>query len=314
MKKTLLIILLLLSACSIGGRINAAPNVAGIVYLQDFKSLQAAVDAVPNGGTVIVARGIWEGNAVIPAEKYVHIQGVSPALIGQSPPLGHEQWDWLLENYPDNFLNGSILRGHIIATANSSKLSMTNIIMIGHGEGTGVELGYPYSYGGVFENVSIGNYETGLSAKDIYTLTINRMQLAGVGVGLDIQGNLVRLRDVDIIVCDLGANLRGHISWDGGSVQACGEGVRMWSANASMSGVWFEQNDGLALTWDGYGGMLAPNFYATDGGNVLVNGYNNTLDLGWVLTAELSSVSQSNLVTISGGTVIDNGWNNKVTK
>lgn len=305
MKRIILISILVLSACTLSA-------------VRTF-NLQAAIDAAPNGGTVNVPRGVWEGDAIIPAEKYVHIQGVSPAMLGQSPGLGSPQWDGLLNDFPNNFLNGSILRGHITSTDNASKLSMTNINMIGHGEGVGVSVANT-PYGGVFENVSIGNYETGISVVESYGITINRMQLSGVGTGMQMiglnnekGGNLIRLRDVDIMTCKLGADLKGHIMWDGGSVQDCGEGIRMWSAGAFMSGIWFEGNDGAALVWDGYGGQLSPNFYATNGGNVVIDGWNNNLDLGWVVSAELTNKSQSNLVTISGGELINNGWNNNIT-
>lgn len=297
MKKIILLSLLFLSACMMSA-------------VRTF-NLQAAIDAAPNGGTVNVPRGVWEGDAVIPAGKTVHITGVSPAQLGQSPKLGDTQWDWLLQNYPDTFINGSILRGHI-TIKNASKLSMSNLNMIGHGTGTAIELIDNMGYGGTFTNISIGNYETGLKSVGMYNLTIDRMQLAGVGTGLVIKGNLVRLRDVDIINCTLGADLQYHISWQGGSVQNCTDGIKFWNSGGYLGGIWFEANTVTALAWDGYGGQLLPNFYAADGGNVVIYGTNNNIDLGWVTSAVLSEESESNIVTVSGGELIDNGWNNKI--
>lgn len=316
MKKHLtLAIVLLLVTCS--ARTQAPPTVEGLVYLSEFQSLQMAVDAVPNGGTVIVPRGIWEGDVVIPAGKYVHIQGVSPAVIGQHPTLGHYQWDYLLLNYPDTFLNGSILRGTIDATANSSKLSMTNILMIGHGGGTAVKLGSSaaFGYGGALDNVSIGNYETGIQAVKMYNLSINKMQINGTGTALNIQdSNLVRLRDVDIMSCALGADLRGAITWQGGSVQACTDGVKAWLTAGYIGSLHFEQISNVSLFFDGYGSQLAPNFYTSNSGHAVINGYNNIIDFGWGNgVTEFTSKSKYNKVRMFGA-VDDAGYANEINK
>lgn len=312
-KYSILAMLLLLTTC--GLKPTYSPAVEGIVYLSDFASLQDAVDAVPNGGTVVVGRGIHEGDAVIPAGKYVHIQGVSPAVIGQHPPLGHYQWDYLLDNYPGTFLNGSILRGQIDATANASKLSMTNILMIGHGEGTAVSIGNvsAFGYGGVFDNVDIGNYETGVQSVKVYNLTINKMRIYGVGVGLNLKdGNLIRLRDVDIMNCVLGADLKGEITWQGGSVQTCSDGITIYQTSGYLGGAHFEGISGVSLYWDGYGGKLDPNFYATNSGHVVINGYNNILDIGWGNgVTEFTVSSRYNNVRLFGE-FIDKGYGNEI--
>lgn len=305
-----------LSACSIGGRTNTPPVVEGIVYLSEFASLQDAVTAVPNGGTIIVGRGIWEGDAVIPEGKYVHIQGVSPAFIGQSPPLGSTQWDYLLASYPNNFLNGSILRGQINATARSATLSMTNIIMIGHGAGVAIDIGAEGYRNTVapLDNVSIGNYEIGVRATKAYLLSINRMNLNGVGTGLIIRdGNLNRLWDVDIMNCGLGADLKGEIIWHGGSVQACNEGVRMYQTAGYLGGLHFEQIATTSLFFDGYGGKLDPNYYATNSGTLVINGYNNIIDAGWVSgVAQFTAKSKNNYAVLYGN-YADAGYQNRIT-
>lgn len=316
MKKTILTVALILSACLMAAKPQQAPIVEGIVYLSEFANLQDAITAVPNGGTVIIPRGMWEGDAVIPEGKYIHLQGVSPAVLGQSPPLGSSQWDYLLINYPDTFLNGSILRGQINATARASKLSMTNIIMIGHGAGVALDIGASGYMNTVapLDNVSIGNYEIGVRATKAYMLSINRMQLAGVGTGLVIRdGNLNRLRDVDIINCGLGADLKGEIIWHGGSVQACNEGVRMYQTAGYMGLIHLEGITTTSLFWDGYGGKLDPNFYATNSGTLVVNGYNNILDIGWVNgVAQFTDKSKYNMATLYGN-YTDAGWQNRIT-
>lgn len=316
MKNTLLSLTLILSACLLGANSNQAPAVAGIVYLSDFGTLQEAVNAAQNGGTIIVPRGAWEGDAVIPADKYVHLQGVSPAMIGQSPPLGSAQWDHLLINYPNAFLNGSVLRGHITATANASKLSMTNIVMIGHGEGIAVDLGSAstFGYGGVFDNVDFGNYETAVRAEKVYNLTINKSRIYGVGTGLILKnGNLIRLRDIDIINCTLGADLKGEIAWYGGSVQACSDGVKAYLTSGYMGQIHFEQIANVSLDFDGYGSKLDPNYYASNSGKIIVRGYNNILDIGWATNVEFVYPRSSyNFVTMYGN-YSAGGWQDRIT-
>ena len=319
MKNTIVVITLILSACLLAAKPQQVPTVDGIVYLSEFASLQDAVTAVPNGGTVIVPRGVWEGDAVIPDNKYVHLQGVSPAMMGQSPALGSTQWDYLLVSYPQSFLNGSILRGHITATGNAAKLSMTNIIMIGHGEGIGIDLGNTSQvggYGGVYDNVDIGNYEIGMRAEKTYNLTINKMRIYGVGTGLSLKnGNLIRLRDVDIINCTLGADLKGVISWTGGSVQSCQDGVVIWQMGGYMGNVYFEEIAGNSLVFDGYGGHLDPNYYASNSGKLIIKGYNNVLDLGWTVgTPQFTSTARNNFVTLWGGEYVDGGYQNRITQ
>jgi len=272
------------------------------------------LEAVPNGGTVVVPLGVWEGDAVIPAGKYVSIQGVSPAIIGQSPPLNSPQWDFLLENYQDTFVNGSVLRGHIVAIGDASKLSMTNVIMIGHGAGVGIELGSPaFGYGGAFDNVDIGNYKIGLKATTLYNLSINKMRLYGVGTGLIIRdGNLNRFWDVDIMNCTLGADLKGEIIWHGGSVQNCTDGVKIYQTAGYLGGLHFEAITGTSLFFDGWGGKLDPNFYATDSGTLVINGYNNLLDIGWANgIVHFTSLSQGNKVQMYGN-YNDEGYGNLI--
>lgn len=314
MKKTLVLILLV---CLLANRPMQAPIIEGVVYLQDFASLQDAINLVPNGGTIMVPRGIWEGDMTIPAGKYVSIQGVSPAVIGQSPPLNSYQWDYLLTNYPDTFLNGSILRGHLTATGNSSKISMTDILMIGHGSGVGIELGSSSAmgYGSVLDNVSIGNYEIGVRATKLYNLSINKMQLHGVGTALIIRdGNLNRLWDVDVMNCTLGADLKGEIIWHGGSVQHCSDGVRVYQTAGYVGGLHFEAITGTALYFDGWGGKLDPNYYATNSGTLVINGYNNLLEIGWVNgIAQFTAATRYNKVRMYGN-YNDEGYGNLINK
>lgn len=316
MRQTIVVIMLVLSACLLAAKPQQVPTVEGIVYLSEFASLQDAVTAVPNGGTVIIPRGVWEGDAVIPAGKYVHLQGVSPAMIGQSPTLGHIQWDSTLTNYKDLFVNGSILRGHITATGNAAKLSMTNIIMIGHGEGVGIDLGNTSQvggYGGVYDNVDIGNYEIGMRAEKTYNLTINKMRIYGVGTGLSLKnGNLVRLRDVDIINCTLGADLKGEISWMGGSVQTCGDGIKAYLTAGYIGQIHFEDIGNVSLDLDGWGTKLDPNFYATNSKKVIIRGYNNILDVGWGVNTEFVYPRSSyNFVRLYGN-YTPNGWQDRI--
>jgi hypothetical protein len=310
MRKILIIISLFLLAM-----VPQYSIIDGVVSLSDFSTLQDAVNLVPNGGTIIVPRGIWEGNATIPAGKTVHIQGVSPAVLGQTAPRNSTQWDYLLQNYAATFLNGSILRGQINATAQNSKLAMTNVIMIGHGAGVALDIGAAGYMNTVapLNDVSIGNYEVGVRATKTYRLTINNMQLAGVGTGLVIRdGNLNRLRDIDIIACTLGADLKGEILWQGGSVQACVDGVRIYQTAGYLGQIHFEQNSGVALVWDGYGGKLDPNFYATNGGKVIIKGYSNILDIGWAVNVEfVYPRSQYNFATVFGPYTAG-GWQDRI--
>lgn len=315
MRRTIIIITLILSACVISARHQEVKPVEGIVYLSEFASLQDAITAVPNGGTIIVPRGIWTGDAVIPEGKYVHIQGASPAVLGQAPPLGSTQWDYLLTNYPNTFLNGSILRGKINATARASKISVTNIIMIGHGSGVAIDIGSSAYMSTVapLENVSIGNYDIGVRAIKAYQLSINKMQLAGIGTALIIKdGNLNRLRDVDITTCGKAADIKGEVVWHGGSVQACGDGITFYQTAGYLGAIHFEQIAGTALFWDGYGGKLDPNFYASNSGALVLSGYNNVMDIGWVNLAQFDARSKYNIVTLYG-LYTDLGWQNRIT-
>ena len=315
MNKTIVIVTFVLSACLLAAKPQQTPTVEGIVYLSEFASLQDAVTAVPNGGTVIVPRGIWEGDAVIPAGKYVHIQGVSPAVLGQTPPLGSSQWDYLLANYSDTFLNGSILRGQIDASANASKLALTNLLMIGHGSGTAITIGADGYMSTVapIEGVSIGNYDVGIRATKAYLLTIDKMQIAGVGTGLIIRdGNLNRLWNVDITYCQLGADLKGEVIWQGGSVQACTDGAKVYLTGGYIGQIHFEQIANISLDFDGYGSKLDPNFYATNSGRVIIRGYNNILDMGWVSNVEFVYPKSSyNFVRLYGNYTAG-GWQDRI--
>ena len=311
MKRIALISLLCL--CLVGAVDVSMPY--GVVSLADFQSLQAAVDAVPNGGTILVPRGIWEGDATIPAGKYIHIRGVSPGFLGQCPFLGSGQWDYLLTYYPDTFLNGSILRGQINATARASKLALTDLLMIGHGAGVAVAIGANeyMTTAAPIQDVHFGNYSTAVQAIKAYHLTIERATICGTQTALIIRdGNLNTLTDVHITYADLAADLKGEIFWRGGSVHTSRNGIQIYQTAGYMGGVHFEDIKEVSLFWDGYGGKLDPNYYASNSGKLVINGYNNILDIGWVVKAEFTAQSKYNFATLFGP-YTNLGYDNRIT-
>jgi hypothetical protein len=94
-----LLLLLLVSCLALSPA--RAPNVAGIVYLSQFADLQAAIDAAPNGGTVIIDAGVHdigtvEVNANAAWIKVVTLQGVAPGYFPSSAPRGDGEWDYLI--------------------------------------------------------------------------------------------------------------------------------------------------------------------------------------------------------------------------
>lgn len=286
------------------------------LHLSDFNNLQEAVEACQNGGAIQVGRGVFEiGNVVIPERKTVHILGIGPGMLNQGPPRYSGQWDYLYQYYYDDFVLGTILRGTINATAPNSHVSLTGIMMVGRGDGVGLDLGNIDTMNPnmpALRDVAFANYEIGLRALQAYSLNINNMMLTGCDIGAFIHGgNLIRLFNVDIMSCRLGMDLKGEINVTGGSVQSCENGIRAWTSAGYIGMIHFEDIKEVSLYLDGYGSKLDPCFFATNSGKAVINGYNNILNVGWGVLTEFTEKSQTNFATL-WGPYTDAGWNNRI--
>lgn len=264
-----------------------APTVAGVVYLSDFASLQNAINATPNGGTVIIPAGVHEIGTVEINDigawvKVITLQGVAAGYFPSSAPRGSGEWDYLING---GYTYGTILRGTITATRPGAKLRLRDLAMIGNGEGIAVDIGngsvmFPDSLD--MQGVFIGNYETAVRVRHGYYLSLHNVSIAGVDNGLLISGsNVVRISDIDVMTCELGASLDGDtVSFVGGSVQGCAAGVVLNTATSTLGGVHFEGIDGYSVEIAGSGNNVDPNFYASNAGGLLISGNNNIVTLG----------------------------------
>lgn len=328
MKSRKWISILILGACSFSPATPVSPVVppssSGVINLSDYPDMQAAVNALPQGGTVLVNSGVYEiGNVVINQanewRKVVTIQGVSPGYLGQSPPLGNSQWDYLLNH---GYSYGTVLRGRFDVTTKGATLFLRDLSMIGYGEGIAVDIGNGSDMfadaGGIYR-VSFGNYETAIRIRKSYFVPIADVFIAGVNTGIQIlDSNVIQMTGVDLMSCQLGADLQGvSISFENGSVEGCANGVRMQTLTGSLGNVYFEQILGLSLEITGNGNSITSNFYASNSGTVRISGKNNDITLGLNpnLPIDLTSTSSYNYVRGSAYLVCsDAGFKNRCEK
>ena len=274
MKSTYLFIAVLLLSC-----IGAKPPF----------DLQAEIEHALPGATVQVPCGVHDiGDVVIkstypPAEtwqKVVTIQGCGHAHLGQSPPQGHSQWEYLLDR---GYYYGTVLRGTITiekGTGTPPKVYFRDVSFIGYGTGTAVRYGdgvNMYPEGG-FDSVSFGNYDTGILLDMAYYITVNDVSMAGVGIGLDIkQSNANTVSGLNVTTCNTGVRSTGNgNSFTGGSVQVCGVGFDLGGSSSILGGFYFEQND-ISLIVSGNANTVLSNYYAGNGGEILVSGVGNDI-------------------------------------
>lgn len=306
--------LFILSACLMA---SVPVSVNGIVSLADYPSLQDAVNAVPNGGTVVIPVGVWDiGTVDINANqlwnKVVTIQGVSVGYFPSSAARGSSEYDYLING---GYVYGSFLRGHLDATTAGAKLRLENIAIIGDGTGTAVHVGngsvmFPDALD--MEGVYIGNYETAIQVERGYYMDLQNVSIAGVDSGVVIyDSNAVRLSSIDIMTCVTGIDAHGDsITYADGSVQGCDTAIA-WDVTAgNLSGVHFEQDD-LAIELSGSGNQIQPNYYASNGGTVEIIGNNNIVTLGLNPSENVEISGSYNRVLGSAYFVCnDNGFGN----
>lgn len=321
MKRSIFMLGIFLSACLIAANPNQAPAVAGVVYMQDYASLQAAIDATPNGGTVVMPAGVFEiGDVVIASEdvwqKVVTLQGAAPGHLGQAPGQGSAQWDMLIDG---GYTYGTFLRGTITVAlgefsgATTAKAYFRDFALVGYGEGIGIDYGdginmYPE---GAIESVSIGNFDTGIRVRKSYYMSITDVSMAGVGTGLLVQrSNVITVSGLNIASCGTGVQNDGASNtFLGGSVQGCENGVVLGGFSNVLGGFYFENISGASVSVTGRGNTVLANYY-TDG-DLLVSGHNNRF-----FTSETSEPVQVtgdfNRVDLSAyGTCNDSGFANE---
>lgn len=280
--------------------------------LADEYDLQAEIDAACNGCTVVIPAGVYEiGDVVIGSntqwQKVVTIQGAGHGHLGQSPPKGHSQWDYLLSR---GYSYGTVLRGTIslvkgsFTGATTPKVYFRDLALIGHGAGIGIDYGdgvNMFPEGGI-ENVSIGNYDIGIRLRRAYYISISDVSMAGVGIGLqNIDSNNIVVSGLNIVACGVGLDVSGNGNdYSGSVVQSCEVGVRLGGLTGQLGGFYFEQT-GISMEITGQGYTINSNYYASNSGVFRVSGKSNEIHLGLnpILPIELTSASAYNTIKAS---------------
>lgn len=253
--------------------------------------LQSEIDNASNGGTVIIPCGVYDiGDVIIASndvwQKVVTIQGCGHGHLGQSPGQGSTQWDYLIER---GYTYGTVLRGTISVQkgsypgATTAKAYFRDFSLIGYGSGIGIDYGdgvNMFPEGGI-ENVSIGNYDIGIRLRRSYYVEFEDIHMAGTGIGLQIiDSNVINVRNFNVVNCGMGLDAQGNgNTFEGGSVQACNQGVQLGGFSNVFGGYYFEQIRDVALLVSGRGHTILTNYFAGNAGDpyIEISGHNNRL-------------------------------------
>jgi len=300
----------------------------GKVWADDYTTLQAAVNAVPDGGVLMVPAGRHSFERITISQPLT-IRGMVARTANRSL-FGSAGWG---DAY-DYRTSGSVLEctatDGIGIDARAAPLNLENVMVVGEGDDqrttTGIATGATKTRVATlqWQNVIIANFATGLSAVETYESTFIGVEVYGCQTGLYLGSNASALRWYSLAFRGNHTDVHLHTAimneFYGGAMQGTmGTGFYLQDATENfISGYWFESED-ATYSIDISGGnrnVISDCRGATAGCRMRINGPGNQITVGANWTAPIELLGNGNVVhdALHGsGVVIDpTSWWNRV--
>jgi hypothetical protein len=179
----------------------------------DTKAIQAAIDAVPNGATVLLPIGKYVISAPLdPGNKSLALvgNGYTNRFVG---PFGDSGWAWAISQ--NSYISGSVI---ILATPTDAihfapldwhRLILRDLMLLGSGSGSTVGVSYTQSTASELHNVGIANFSVGIRLNNTHDAAFSNFSIRGCTVGIATSvtsSNQNVFSNFGIEACDIAVN------------------------------------------------------------------------------------------------------------
>jgi hypothetical protein len=256
----------------------------GTTGTDNTAAIQAAIDALAQGGTLFIPVGYYKFSSVS-TTKAICIRGQGFTNNKQSV-YGSSDWTDLA-NFGGSVLISTAASGDAISMGAQPVLhnfQLSDFMLVGPGSGTATGIHLNYGVGTYVENVFVGNFTTGWNIENSQDATYNKIVGKGNKTGLILQGAAITSNQTVFInpefqryeVFGMNIAAAAMVQILGGLFQDAVSGIALAigvnSSYAAIKGVWFENSsDAVALDINGTGAVIENCYFAnrlTDNINV----------------------------------------------
>ncbi len=154
----------------------------------DTKAIQAAIDAVPDGATVLLPIGKYVISAPLnPGNKSVALVGYGWVNLIDAP-FGDPQWPWAISH--NLYISGSVITvvtssdAIDFAPSDWHRLILRDLMLLGSASGSTVGVSYTQSTFSELHNVAIANFSVGIRLNNTHDATFSKFSVRGCTVGI----------------------------------------------------------------------------------------------------------------------------------